>query len=294
MHPTSLAFIEHLRSERQASPHTLRCYASDLSFFETYFESITAGEFDPANSDTKRLRAYAGWLNRQDLSASTVARRLASLRAFYKFLRRRGFISQDPALGLRNPKQSSRLPKYLGVEDVVQLLDSIAGTDPISIRDRAIFESMYGGGLRVSEVVGLDLADVDRSGMLLRVRGKGRRERLSPVGAEACEWIARWTSVRTPRKLGESALFLNRFGTRLTARSVARNLEQYGRLAGLKQPLNPHALRHSFATHLLDNGADLRSLQEMLGHRQLTTTQIYTHVTKERLLNVYNDSHPRA
>jgi integrase/recombinase XerC len=294
MNPATLAFIEHLRSERNASPHTVRSYASDLAAFEAYLREVLPAGGDPLAIDVKKIRAYLGWLNRQSLSPGTVARRLASLRAFFKYLRRRGMVSTDPALGLRNPKQPSRLPRHLSVGEVVRLLESIPGTGEATIRDRAMFETLYGGGLRVGELVGLEVEDVDLTQHLLRVRGKGRRERLAPIGEEASSWIERWMPLRRPRRLSEPALFLNRFGTRLSARSVARQLEHYRLSAGLKEPLNPHALRHSFATHLLDHGADLRSLQELLGHRRLTTTQIYTHVTRERILEVYKGTHPRA
>jgi len=294
MSPATLAFIEHLRSERNASPHTLRSYTSDLAAFAEYLGEASSTPLDPVSVDSKKLRAYVAWLNRQGLSAGTIARRLASIRSFYKFLRQRSFITSDPALGLRNPKQPTRLPRHLSVDEVVGLLDSINGTDAGAVRDRAMFETLYGGGLRVSELVGLNLNDLDKAQMLLRVRGKGRRERLSPIGEEATAWLERWIAMRQPRALADNAMFLNRSGTRISARSVARILEQYGRLSGLKEPLNPHALRHSFATHLLDHGADLRSLQELLGHRRLTTTQIYTHVTRERILDVYKGSHPRA
>ncbi len=294
MFPSTLAFIEHLRSERNASPHTLRSYTSDLASFGEYLGENTAAAIDPVSVDSKKLRAYVAWLNREGLSPGTIARRLASLRSFYKFLRQRSLVASDPALGLRNPRQATRLPRHLSVDEVIRLLESVNGTEPAEIRDRAMFETLYGGGLRVSELVGLNLNDLDKGQMLLRVRGKGRRERLSPIGEEATGWIERWLQVRRPCTVSETAIFLNRFGNRLTARSVARQLEEYGRLAGLKEPLNPHALRHSFATHLLDHGADLRSLQELLGHRRLTTTQIYTHVTRERLLEVFKVSHPRA
>ncbi len=223
-----------------------------------------------------------------------MARRLASLRAFYKFLRRRGSVSTDPAGTLRNPKQPKRLPRLLRVEEVVRLLDGIPTAEPASVRDRAMFETLYGGGLRVSELVALDRPDLDLDSGLVRARGKGRRERLCPVGPEAVHWLEIWLRLRQPQHPDDPAVFLNRFGRRLTTRSVGRLLQGHLTALGLDWGASPHTLRHSFATHLLDGGADLRSVQELLGHRRLTTTQIYTHVTRERLIDAYKGSHPRA
>jgi integrase/recombinase XerC len=177
---------------------------------------------------------------------------------------------------------------------VIRLLESIPTTAPAGVRDRAMLETLYGGGVRVSELVALDVADLDLDGGLVRVRGKGRRERLCPVGPEAVTWIRLWLPLRQPRRPEDPALFLNRFGGRLTTRSVGRLFQAHLQAAGINPGGSPHTLRHSFATHLLDRGADLRSVQELLGHRRLTTTQIYTHVTPERLLEAYHDAHPRA
>jgi integrase/recombinase XerC len=174
------------------------------------------------------------------------------------------------------------------------LLESIPTETSLGIRDRAMFEALYGGGLRVSELVGLDLTDLDRDQGLVRVRGKGRRERLCPVGPVALQWIDQWIARRAPARAGEKAIFLNNRGTRLTTRSVGRLLESYLHGRGLDPTSSPHTLRHSFATHLLDRGADLRSVQELLGHRSLATTQIYTHVTRERMIDAYSEAHPRA
>jgi integrase/recombinase XerC len=182
----------------------------------------------------------------------------------------------------------------LRVEDVIRLLDAVAVDTALGVRDRAMFETLYGGGLRVSELVGLNLDDVDSEQQLLRVRGKGRRERLCPVGATATAWVVQWVALREPKVAGEPAVFLNRFGTRLSSRSVGRLLEDHLLGLGLDPGASPHTLRHSFATHLLDRGADLRSVQELLGHRSLSTTQIYTHVTQERLQDAYRKAHPRA
>jgi integrase/recombinase XerC len=203
-------------------------------------------------------------------------------------------VTADPTAGLRNPKQPKRLPRLLRVDDVIRLLDAIPLDSPLGVRDRAMLETLYGGGLRVSELVGLNLDDIDRDQELLKVRGKGRRERLCPVGPMAVEWLQNWLPLRQPAKAGERAVFLNHRGTRLTTRSVGRLLETHLVRAGLVDSASPHTLRHSFATHLLDRGADLRSVQELLGHRNLTTTQVYTHVTHQRFLDIYHEAHPRA
>jgi integrase/recombinase XerC len=294
MHSTINAFLGYLTNERQSSPHTVRSYEDDLLQFSSYLAETLGEGVDPTTVDARRLRSYSAWLNSKGYAAATVARRLASLRSFYRYQRRQGAIQADPAGGLRNPKQPRRLPKLLGVEDVVRLLEAIETTTDLGVRDRAMFETLYGGGLRVGELVGLDLADLDLEERLVRVRGKGRRERLSPIGPEAAGWIGRWLAVRRPCRPGEIAVFLNHRGTRLSTRSIGRLLEDHLLGLGLDPTSSPHTLRHSFATHLLDRGADLRSVQELLGHRSLTTTQIYTHVSGERLIDAYRDAHPRA
>jgi integrase/recombinase XerC len=294
MHPAIVRFLNHLRVERGASAHTLRSYGDDLRLFEEYFRDVLGDGADLMDADPRRLRAFAAWMSGQQYAPSTMARRLACLRSFYRFLRREGAIASDPAGGLRNPKQPKRLPRPLSVDEVVRLLESIPSHDPSGIRDRAIFETLYGGGLRVGELVGLNGADLDLEQGVARVRGKGRRERLAPLGDEATIWLKHWLSVRSPANPGEPALFLNRYGKRLTARSVGRLFHGYLLGLGLDLGSSPHSLRHSFATHLLDRGADLRSVQELLGHRRLTTTQIYTHVTRERLLDAFKEAHPRA
>lgn len=294
MHASTLAFLEYLRREKNASSHTIRCYEDDLGQFEEYL-GTTAGEGpDPRLADARRLRGYSAWLSSKGYAPATIARRLASLRSFFKHQRRQGAITGDPAAGLRNPKQPKRLPKLLTVDQLIAFLDGIPTNDWSGTRDRAMFETLYGGGLRVSELVGLDLSDLDAEQGLVRVRGKGRRERLCPVGEEAFRWLESCIACRVPAKAGEAAVFLNARGGRLTSRSVGRILHDRLLEQGLDPEASPHTLRHSFATHLLDSGADLRSVQELLGHRSLSTTQVYTHVSKERLLDAYNDAHPRA
>ena len=290
--PAIAAFLEHLRRERGASAHTIRGYAGDLAVFRTFLDE-TAGRAATVSADPKRVRAYSAWLSGRGYAAGTIARRLASLRSFFRYQRRGGVVAVDPTASLRNPKQPRRLPRAIRVEDVIRLLDSIPTAAPMDLRDRAMFETLYGGGLRVAELVGLDIEDLDVERVVVRVRGKGRRERLAPIGPEALDWMTRWLAVRRPERLGEAAVFLNRYGRRLSTRSVDRIFQ--GRLLGLGLDPSacPHSLRHSFATHLLDRGADLRSVQELLGHRRLTTTQVYTHVSRERLIEAYRKSHPR-
>jgi integrase/recombinase XerC len=203
-------------------------------------------------------------------------------------------LGADPAAALRNPKQARRLPRLLRVDDIIRLLESVPIQTPVGVRDRAMLETLYGGGLRVSELVGLNLTDIDDDQGLVRVRGKGRRERLCPIGAVAANWVRRWIPLRRPRIVNEMAVFLNQRGTRLTTRSVGRLLETHLLKVGLAGAASPHTLRHSFATHLLDRGADLRSVQELLGHRNVTTTQMYTHVTQDRIRDIYDGAHPRA
>ena len=277
-------FLTYLRIETGASAHTLRSYEHDLGLYYRYVREAKGEGADPSAVDSARLRRYTAWLTGQGFATSTVARRLASLRSYFRYLRRQGLVSSDPSIGLRNPKQARRLPRLLRIDEVIRLLDGVPTDTPPGVRDRAMLETLYGGGLRVSELVGLNLDDLDLTQGLVRVRGKGRRERLSPVGPMALEWIGAWLPLRRPKVVQEKALFLNQRGTRLTARSVGRLLESHLLRGGLVNSASPHTLRHSFATHLLDRGADLRSVQELLGHRNLTTTQIYTHVTQERLL----------
>jgi integrase/recombinase XerC len=294
MDGSARAFLHHLKAERRRSEHTVRSYQHDLDIYCGYIRETFGEDADPAGTDPVRLRRYSAWLSGQGYAATTVARRLASLRSFFRYLRRNGLVSSDPSASLRNPKQPRRLPRLLSVNDVIQLLDGIACDTPAGVRDRAMLETLYGGGLRVSELVGLNLDDLDFDQELARVRGKGRRERLCPIGEMAAHWLKGWIPLRKPEVAGEKAMFLNQRGTRLSSRSVGRLLEAHLQKAGLSNAASPHTLRHSFATHLLDRGADLRSVQELLGHRQLTTTQIYLHVTPERLLDSYQRAHPRA
>jgi integrase/recombinase XerC len=287
-------YLEHLRVERRASDHTLRAYREDLEVFSRFLCEGARGEVDILAVDPRRLRQYSAWLTREGYAATTVARRLACVRSFYRHLRRLGQVAVDPAAALRNPRQPKRLPHPIGAADIIEFLDAIPTGEPLGVRNRALFEALYGGGLRVSEVVGLDLGDLDLETAVVRVRGKGRRERLAPIGPEAARWIALWLPLRAPSRPDLSAVYLNGQGGRLTTRSVGRLFHEHWLALGKTLPVGPHALRHSFATHLLDAGADLRVVQELLGHRRLTTTQVYTHVSRERMRSAYEDAHPRA
>jgi len=294
MHHSFGEFMDYLETEKRASVHTLRSYEVDLALYRGYLAEVDGDGADPTRVGPMGLRRYSAWLNGRGYAPSTVARRLASLRSYFRYLRRQGLVASDPSAGLRNPKQPRRLPRLLRIDEVVRLLEAVAVDTAAGVRDRAMLETLYGGGLRVSELVGLNVADLDGDQELVRVRGKGRRERLAPIGTMAADWLKRWLPMRAPKAPREPALFLNQRGTRLTTRSVGRLLETHLLRAGLVDSASPHTLRHSFATHLLDRGADLRSVQELLGHRNLTTTQIYTHVTQDRILDSYREAHPRA
>jgi len=244
------------------------------------------------------LRGYVAALHEAGYAQTTIARRLASMRSFFRFGQREGWTKANPAKALRNPRKARSLPHFLSTEDIGRLLRAPPMDTSMGLRDRAILETMYSAGLRVSEVVGLNDADLDFAAEVLRIRGKGRRERLSPIGSYAIRALNRWLAVRQlhpKEKSGAAApVFTNKFGRRLTTRSVGRMLEKYLRESSLDTRTTPHTLRHSFATHLLDRGADIRSVQELLGHKSLVTTQIYTHVSTAGLREAYERAHPRA
>lgn len=292
-------FLEHLHVERGASPHTIKAYREDLGRLAEFQQSAGLSSGGAVQDlTTNRLRGYLAHLHERGESKTTVARRLASLRTFLRFLVRQGALTENPSLGLRTPKQNSRLPKFLTEQDSVKLVEAPAAGDLLGRRDRAMLEVLYSGGLRVSELVGLNLQDMDLENATITVRGKGKRERLVPLGEPAVRAIRAWLDVRgrvqSEFSTERSAVFLNNRGTRLTTRSVARTVGKHLRRAGIATPASPHTLRHTFATHLLDRGADVRTVQEMLGHKSLSSTQVYTHVTTKRLRDVYDKAHPRA
>ena len=296
MHSAISQFLRFLSVERNAAALTQKSYREDLTSLadyltQAYGRTPEAGEISPLD-----LRGYVSALHEAGYAKTSVARRLASLRTFYKFAQREGLAESNPAKPLRNPRPDRKLPHFLSTDEVGQLLNAPPATTPMGLRDRAILETMYSAGLRVSEAVGMNDADLDLAEGVVRIRGKGRRERLSPIGSFAAKALVRWLKVRIgpPRQGGPTPVFTNRFGTRLTTRSVHRMLLKYLKVTGLDLRTTPHTLRHSFATHLLDRGADIRSVQELLGHKSLVTTQIYTHVSTASLRAVYEKAHPRA
>jgi integrase/recombinase XerC len=292
-------FLQYLHVERNASDYTVKSYREDLTALSQYMTEAQGGHCpEPGALTVLDLRGYVGALHEAGYAKTTIARRLASMRSFFRFGQREGWVKTNPAKPLRNPRQGRTLPHFLSTEDIGRLLCAPQNDQPMGLRDRAILETMYSAGLRVSEVVGLQQGDLDLEAGILRIRGKGRRERLSPVGSYAARAIRNWLAVRRlhPKQPAgaESPVFVNKFGRRLTTRSVARMLEKHLKLTGLDRRTSPHSLRHSFATHLLDRGADIRSVQELLGHKSLVTTQIYTHVSTSMLRKVYEKAHPRA
>jgi integrase/recombinase XerC len=292
-------YLRHLSLEKNASAHTVKSYREDLTqaveFFRTRLGTQTP---QPEQLTARHLRAHLAWLSEQGYARSTIGRRLAAIRSWCRFLCRQGTLSAHPAMGLRGPRQEKRLPHFVTREDMARLLEAPPAGTPLGLRDRAILETLYSAGLRVSELTGLNVDDVELADGMATVRGKGRKERLALLGPPAVEAIQRWLPERQalagPRAASQPALFLNRGGTRLTTRSVGRSLEKYLAQAGLDPRTSPHTLRHSFATHLLDAGADIRSVQELLGHRSLSTTQVYTHISTQRLRDSYHKAHPRA
>ncbi len=324
-------FINYLRAERHFSPHTAKCYAADLQQFCGYLCKRVQAGLQPGGREggngggkmedmsklapppgvgseelnrlllqvqTDDVRALMSELREHNYCKSTVARKLATLRSFYKFLVRRGYLSSNPVAPIRTPKQDKRLPKCLEVEQIERLLSNPDTTTLLGARDRAMLETLYSTGMRVSELIALDVSDVDLTSNVVRVAGKGKKRRVIPLGPGAVKTILHFLDMRRndPRAatFDSEALFINKHGQRLSTRSVRRKLDKYLLEAGLDLSVSPHTLRHSFATHMLRRGADLRSVQQMLGHQSLSTTQIYTHLSGETVKESYDKSHPRA
>jgi integrase/recombinase XerC len=298
------AFVTFLDVERHASHETVRNYASDLRQFQRFMkvEHPSVPILDPATVQTESIRGYLHWLDRKREKSSSMARKLASLRSFYRYLQREGRVGLNPAEAVRTPKQPKHLPRVLTKDDAAALMEFPVDQDGGSLRDRALLETLYSTGARVSELVGMNFEDLRSAEGVVHLRGKGRKERIVPIGEVALQAIQAY---RDQQPLGDSGypttkmkrvslpIFRNSRGGRLTTRSVARIVARYSsRLAG--GSVSPHTLRHSFATHLLDEGADLRSIQEMLGHVSLSTTQKYTHLATDQLMAVYDKAHPRA
>ncbi len=298
-------FIHYLSLEKNASPHTCRCYRKDLEGFEDFLKSSgiylsPTGGVEIEKVDRIAIRKYLSFLHRRN-KKSSIARKISTLRSFFRYLIREQVISFNPAKSVSTPKVEKTLPTTLTVDEAFRLMESpksfpekpSAASKESRLRDRAILELLYSSGLRVSELVGLNFNQLDSDLGIVRVMGKGRKERIVPVGAKAIEALKAYFEERRVFK-GENPIFINSFGGRLTARSVGRLIKKYTRHSGIFRRVSPHSLRHTFATHLLDAGADIREIQEMLGHSSLSTTQRYTHVSMGKLMEVYDKAHPRS
>lgn len=316
-------FINYLKFEKHFSSHTAKCYGADLEQFSGFVTQQAESEHESSASahpwegsggatatqvlvhvdelllatDVNTVRHFMAELAQHQYSKSTTARKLATLRSFYKFLVKRNYLSSNPVTTIKTPKQDKKLPKFLEYDQVMRLLNTPPANTWLGSRDRAMLEVLYSTGMRVSELVGLNMDDVDFLSEVIHIRGKGKKERLCPIGSSALQSIQNYIEFRNRRMANDSGfdgkvLFANKHGKRLSTRSVRRKMDKYLIEAGLDPSISPHTLRHSFATHMLNNGADLRSVQEMLGHQSLSTTQIYTHVTTSRMNEQYQKAHP--
>ncbi len=334
--PIVEAFQSYLTDERHFSPYTAKCYGADLRQYVEFLADEHNVEVDDANerrafdarkntngqssdvlakiapgaittlissASTDVVRGFLNHLADHRYSPATMARKIATLRSFYKWAAKHNFADANPMTLIRTPRQSKRLPKAISLEQIEKLLSAPDNSDTLGARDRALFETLFSTGIRVSELVDLNLGDLDENGEALLVRGKGKKERMVPLGSHALAAIRHYLRMakQDPRFAGpiqanqaDMPLFVNKHGGRISSRSVRRKLDKYLRQVGLDPSISPHTLRHSFATHLLENGADLRSVQELLGHQSLSTTQIYTHLTARRMREGYDNAHPRA
>jgi integrase/recombinase XerC len=321
-------FLGYLKFEKRFSEHTAKCYGADLSQFCEFLIDVSERgpsgvvptppaqqQTGPAtavatqtktsvdqmllSAQTDVVRVYLAFLNEKQYSKATIARKLATLRSFYKFLVKRNQRSSNPVMAVRTPKQEKKLPRFLEYEQVKKLIETPPLDNWLGARDRAIMETLYSTGIRVSELVALNMDDIDFLGEVVHVRGKGKKERITPIGSSALQVIQHYMEFRNKRAqnsdgFDSKVLFVNKHGKRLSTRSVRRKMDKYLKMAGLDPSVSPHTLRHSFATHMLNNGADLRSVQELLGHQSLSTTQIYTHLSTRKLKEVYENAHPRG
>ena len=320
-------FLNYLKFEKRFSEHTAKCYGADLAQFGDFLlqtsdaagHSLDDGGLDHGHmdvgtavavqteqsvdqllltADVNEARSYLSHLNEKEYSKATIARKLATLRSFYKFLVKTNRRSANPLTAVRTPKQEKKLPRFLEYEEIKRLLETPPIETWLGARDRAILETLYSTGIRVSELVALNMDDVDFLGEVIHIRGKGKKERIAPISSSALQAIQHYMEFRNKRAQSNTnfdtkVLFVNKHGHRLSTRSVRRKMDKYLKMAGLDPNISPHTLRHSFATHMLNNGADLRSVQELLGHQSLSTTQVYTHLTTKKLKEVYDDAHPR-
>lgn len=302
-------FSKYLSIEKNISEHTYRNYISDLMMFKEYVDR----EIDIKAIDNLTVRGFLGLLSKKGEKKSSIARRLSTLRTFFKYLHREGYIETNPAKAVATPKQEKRIPSFLSVDDAFSLMELPNSADALTLRDKAALETFYSTGIRISELVGLNDADIDFNSGLVRVRGKGRKERIVPIGGKAIGAIKNYLNKRqrllekcqsikgsegqSNEKMSlrnDSPIFINKDGNRITTRSVARIVGKYVNMLSNVGHVSPHGLRHTFATHLLNAGADLRSIQELLGHKSLSTTQRYTHLGIDKLMEVYDKAHPRA
>ncbi len=320
-------FLDYLKFERRFSEHTAKCYGADLTQFCEFVMGRSESDLSDAEpmslhahdtgtatavatqvdvkidqlllaTSTDCVRGYLAYLNEKHYSKATIARKLATLRSFYKFLVKRNHISTNPVASIRTPKQEKKLPRFLEYDEIKRLLCTPPVNTWLGARDRAILETLYSTGIRVSELVALNMDDIDFLGEVVHVRGKGKKERIAPIGSSALQVIQHYMEYRNKRaqsngNFDTKVLFVNKHGRRLSTRSVRRKMDKYLKMAGLDPAISPHTLRHSFATHMLNNGADLRSVQELLGHQSLSTTQVYTHLTTRKLKEIYDGAHPR-
>jgi integrase/recombinase XerC len=287
------AFLRHLDKERNASPHTVKAYGDDLQQFTAYLAQELGRTPRAADVDHLLIRGFLAFLHRRGLQKSSAGRKLASLRTFFRYLCREGVLERNPARALLSPRRERRIPSHLEEGEIDAFLDVPGGT-LAALRSRAILEMLYATGMRCGELVGLDVGEVDLDARMVRVLGKGRKERVVPFGSRALESLRAWLGERRRLRAQSDALFVNARGGRLTDRSIRKLVATRVNSVALNRKLSPHSLRHSFATHLLSRGADLRSIQELLGHSSLSTTQRYTHVDTQQILNIYRKSHPRA
>jgi len=281
-------FIDFLKNEKNVSQHTIRAYSKDLQEFHLFTDKR------PEKIDNLDIRSFMASLHYKKLKKSSISRKLASIRSFFSYLHKESYVKKNPAKLVSSPKIPKSLPKFLTVDETFLLMEAPEGDSFILTRDKAIIELLYSSGLRVSELNLLDIGDLDIKESLIRVKGKGRKERIIPVGSKAMNAIKNYLPEKISLKKKSPALFLNNRGGRLTQRSIRRILVRYSRIIGLKGSPSPHTLRHTFATHLLHGGADLRTIQELLGHSSLSTTQKYTHVDIAHLAEVYDNAHPMA
>lgn len=320
-------FLNYLKYEKRFSEHTAKCYGADLAQFGEFLLGTCEGDGTPVDAvpldhgqggtatalatqtdhkvdqlllavDVNEARSYLAHLNEKAYSKATIARKLATLRSFYKFLVKTSRCAANPLSAVRTPKQEKKLPRFLEYEEVKRLLETPPVETWLGARDRAILETLYSTGIRVSELVALNMDDIDFLGEVVHVRGKGKKERITPISSSALQAIQHYMEFRNKRaqnngNFDAKVLFVNKHGHRLSTRSVRRKMDKYLKMAGLDPAISPHTLRHSFATHMLNNGADLRSVQELLGHQSLSTTQVYTHLTTRKLKEVYDNAHPR-